>query len=140
MSRIGVDSSVAIPLLMRSHPNHTVAASWAVEQEELCLSGYAQVETYSVLTRLAGDARVAPEEAARLLDAGFGPPFVLHPQTTVELPARLARIGVFGGAVYDALVALAALENDAVLATRDARALATYNALGVQTQVVGGER
>lgn len=139
MSRVGVDSSLAIPLLMRSHPSHAAAAAFALEQGELCLSGHALVETYSVLTRLRGDARVAPAEAARMLDAGFGPPFVLRPQTTAELPSRLARLGVFGGAVYDALVALAALENDAILATRDARALATYNALGVQTQVIGRE-
>ena len=36
--------------------------------------------------------------------------------------ATLSRLGIAGGAVYDALVALAAKEHGAALATRDARA------------------
>ena len=49
---------------------------------------------------------------------------------------RLAGLGISGGATYDGLVALAALEHDAVLATRDARALATYDAIGVIVELI----
>ena len=56
-------------------------------------------------------------------------------------PDRLRRcsvgLGIAGGAVYDALVALAALEHGADLATRDARAKATYDVIGVRVIVVG---
>ena len=41
-----------------------------------------------------------------------------------------------GGAVYDGLVALAARENDAVLVTRDARARATYEAVGTSVEIL----
>jgi toxin FitB len=47
----------------------------------------------------------------------------------------LGRLGIAGGAVYDAIVALAAAEHGAELATRNARARATYEAVGVQVTV-----
>jgi predicted nucleic acid-binding protein len=49
----------------------------------------------------------------------------------------LSRLGIAGGAVYDALVALAALEHGADLVTRDARAKATYDTVGVRVIVAG---
>lgn len=55
-----------------------------------------------------------------------------------DLPAVLARAGIAGGAVYDALVGLCAVAHDAVLATRDARARGTYDAVGARSVVVGG--
>jgi toxin FitB len=51
-----VDTSVAVPLLMSSHHAHPVIAAWAMGRS-LGLSGHALAETYSVLTRLPGDAR-----------------------------------------------------------------------------------
>jgi hypothetical protein len=42
-----------------------------------------------------------------------------------------------GGAVYDALVALAAVERSAGLATRDVRAKATYEIVGARVVVAG---
>ena len=67
--------------------------------------------TYSVLTRLPGDARLAPADAARLLNAGFPSPLVLSSSRTRKLPDTLSRLGIAGGAVYDALVTLAAKEH-----------------------------
>jgi len=87
--------------------------------------------TYSVLTRLPGDARLAPADAARLLNARFAAPFMLSRPLARKLPETLSRLGIAGGAVYDALVALAAKEHGAALATRDARARGTYDAIGV---------
>jgi toxin FitB len=43
---------------------------------------------------------------------------------------------VAGGAVYDALVALAAKQHRVALATRDARARGTYDAVGAEVIVV----
>ncbi len=51
-------------------------------------------------------------------------------------PDTLSRLGIAGGAVFDALVALAAKEHGAALATRDARARGTYDAVGVAVIVV----
>lgn len=59
------------------------------------------------------------------------------PVTAGRLPDVLSGLGIAGGAVYDALVGLAALEHDAELATRDLRAKATYEALGVRATLAG---
>jgi predicted nucleic acid-binding protein len=132
---VAVDTSVAVPLLVRSHHDHTTVVRWWNGQE-VTLSGHALAETYSVLTRLPGDARLAPADAARLLEARFSSPLVLSSSQARKLPDTLSRLGIAGGAVYDALVALAAKEHGAVLATRDARARGTYDAVGVMVIVV----
>jgi toxin FitB len=132
---VAVDTSVAIPLLIRSHHDHASVAGWWRGQE-LALSGHALAETYSVLTRLPGDARLAPADAARLLNARFASPFMMSTSLARKLPDTLSRLGIAGGAVYDALVALAAKEHGASLATRDARARGTYDAVGVMVIVV----
>ena len=62
-------------------------------------------------------------------------PLVLSISRTRK-PDTLSRLGIAGGAVYDALVALAAKEHGAALATRDARARGTYDAVGVAVIVV----
>ncbi len=54
------------------------------------------------------------------------------------VPAVLADLGISGGAVYDALVGLAARAAGLTLLTRDARALGTYAALGLPVEVVAG--
>jgi predicted nucleic acid-binding protein len=132
---IAVDTSVAIPLLVRSHHDHAAVVRWWNGQE-VALSGHAVAETYSVLTRLPGDARLAPADAARLLNARFSAPLVLSVSRSRKLPDTLSRLGIAGGAVYDALVALAAKEHEVALATRDARARGTYDAVGVKVIVV----
>jgi toxin FitB len=132
---VAVDTSVSVPLLVRSHHDHTAVVHWW-DGQEIALSGHAFAETYSVLTRLPGDSRLAAADAARLINARFSAPLVLSTQNSRMLPDTLSRLGIAGGAVYDALVALAAKEHGAVLATRDARARGTYEAVGVEVIVV----
>jgi toxin FitB len=133
---VAVDTSVAVPLLVRSHREHAAVVRWWRGQE-VALSGHALAETYSVLTRLPGDARLAPADAATLLQVRFAAPLVISAARARKLPDTLSRLGVAGGAVYDALVALAAKEHRTVLATRDARARATYDLVGVKVIIVG---
>lgn len=132
---VAVDTSVAVPLVVRSHQDHDAVARWWNGQQ-VALSGHALVETYSVLTRLPGDARLAPADATRLLKTRFSPPLLLSNARSRRLPDTLSRLGIAGGAVYDALVALAAKEHEVALATRDARAKGTYDAVGVKIIVV----
>jgi toxin FitB len=132
---VAIDTSVAVALLVRSHHDHAAVVRWW-NGREVTLSGRALAETYSVLTRLPGDARLAPADAARLLNARFSSPLVLSGSRARKLPDTLSRLGIAGGAVYDALVALAAKEHGAALATRDARARGTYDAVGVKVIVV----
>ena len=94
------------------------------------------METYAVLTRLPGDARVSPADAVLLLEENFGPGLALSPNTLRTAHREFAASGVAGGAAYDGLVALAARETGMILATRDERALATYQAVGISVEIV----
>ena len=132
---VAVDTSVAVPLLVRSHHDHAAVVRWWNGQE-VALSGHALAETYSVLTRLPGDARLTPTDAAHLLKARFAAPLALGSRRARALPDTLSRLGIAGGAVYDALVALAAQEHGAALATRDKRARGTYDAIGIKVITV----
>jgi predicted nucleic acid-binding protein len=136
LTALALDTSVAIPLLVQTHRAHAAVSRWW-DRREVALSGHALAETYSVLTRLPGDLRLTPADAARLLAERFVEPLLLGPDVARRLAAVLGRHGIAGGAVYDALVALAAVEHGAALATRDARARATYETVGARVIVAG---
>jgi len=119
---------------VQTHRAHEEVVVWWAGRE-LALSASALAETYAVLTRLPGDLRVAPPDAARLLRTRFAEPLTLKRATTASLPDELSRLGISGGAVYDALVALTAVEHEAELATRDLRAKPIYEALGAQVVI-----
>lgn len=135
-SPIALDTSVAVPLLVQPHSAHRAVVEWWSGRDAV-LSGHALAETYSVLTRLPGDLRLRPADAARLIDERFGAPLVLDPEVATQLPQILSGLGIAGGAVYDALVGLAAAGNGHLLATRDARARATYEIVGASVEIVG---
>jgi toxin FitB len=136
LSALALDTSVAIPLLVATHREHAAVVRWCGDRQ-MALSGHAVAETYSVLTRLPGDLRVLPEDAARLLRIRFSAPLALSRKAVVKLPGTLSGLKISGGAVYDALVGLAAAEHGAQLATRDGRARATYEAVGAQVVIAG---
>ena len=125
-----------MPLLVKTHEAHAGVVRWWAARE-VALSGHALAETYSVLTRLPGDLRVAPADAAQLLRDRFSPPLLVDPGTMSRLADVLSRLDIAGGAVYDALVALAAVEHKVVLATRDARARDTYEKVGATVVIAG---
>lgn len=134
MTGLAFDTSVAVPYLVRSHAAHRSVRSRADGRNPV-LTAHSLAETYSVLTRLPGDARLTANDAARLIDANFGVAIAAEPATVLDLPAVLAPLGIVGGAVYDAMVALAARSHGYPLATRDARAAGTYAAVGVTIEV-----
>ena len=119
---------------MRTHVSHAEVVAWWGGRE-VALSGHAVAETYSVLTRLPGDLRLTPTDAARLIHDRFAAPLLVERRTSRRLPAVFSQLGIAGGAVYDALVGLAAVENGATLATRDNRARATYEIVGADVVV-----
>jgi len=134
LTALGLDTSVAIALLVKTHSEHPAIVRWWADRE-IALCGHAVAETYSVLTRLPGDLRLAPADAARLIAERFADPLILGPRVAKRLPDVLSGLGIAGGAVYDALVALAALEHGASIATRDVRAKATYELVGANVIV-----
>jgi hypothetical protein len=90
---------------MRAHPSH-LAKRQHLAGRDTALTTHSLAQTYSVLTRLPRDARLAPRDAAGLLTANF--PDVVAPEVKVthQLAEVLAPMGIAGGAVYDALVGL----------------------------------
>lgn len=130
-----VDASVAVPLLLASHQAHD-AVDALVAGRAVSLAGHAASETYAVLTRLPGDARLAPGDAVRLLRARFEPAVMLDPASSRAAFAVLADHGIAGGATYDGLIALAAKESGRPLASRDRRAEGTYRRLGVEVELL----
>jgi predicted nucleic acid-binding protein len=137
VTRLAVDTSVAIPLLVETHRQHSTTTAWSESTASgLCLSGHALAETYSVLTRLPGDIRVTAEDAASLIRTRFESALTLDAHAAASVVELLATAGVTGGAVYDGLVALAARNHELPLATRDARAAATYARLGIDVRIV----
>lgn len=133
---VGLDTSVCVPAFLRTHPHHAIVVARLTDQPWR-LTTHSAAETYAVLTRAPGDARVAPSDAARLMRTASGPPVPLPEEIATAIAEHLAPLGITGGAVYDALVGLAAREAKLPLLTRDARALPTYAALGVDVEIIG---
>jgi predicted nucleic acid-binding protein len=135
MTDLAVDTSVAVPYVLRSHQAHADVRRHLLDRRP-SLTGHSLAETYSVLTRLPGDARLQVDDAVTLMDANFAETILLSPETARSVPGTLAPLGIAGGAVYDALVALAARDAGVTLATRDRRAAATYKTLDVTVELV----
>lgn len=121
---VALDTSAAIPYLMASHVAHRTTRRH-LEGQAVVLTQHSLVETYSVLTRLPGDARVSPSDAVHLIESNFGEPALLGSEEAASVPQVLAP-----------LVALAARARGLPLATRDTRAAATYLALGVEVDLI----
>jgi predicted nucleic acid-binding protein len=130
-----VDTSVAVALVVADHDHHTVTLN-AIGRHRLGLAGHAAFETFSVLTRLPPPARRTPDVVAKLMAANFPASRFLSEDGEAGLIARLAKLGIAGGAVYDALVGAAAAEHRVTLVTRDRRALDTYRALEVEVELL----
>lgn len=101
---LAVDTSVAVPLLVATHDAHADVMRRS-RGRDLALCGHAVAESYSVLTRLPDGICVAPTD-----------------------------VGIAGGAVYDAMIGLAAVAHDRPLATRDRRASDTYELVGATVE------
>ena len=123
-----IDTSVAVPALVVQHPMHEECRQ-LLRKHAPALPGHAWVETFAVLTRMPlGPSGAA--DAFKMLTHHL--PEVVWP-TTASLEGFLSRCtaaSIRGGAVYDALVALAVPSGE-VLVSRDRRAARTYRAMGV---------
>jgi toxin FitB len=130
-----VDTSVAVASIVEDHEAHAPALA-ALEGRHVGLAGHAWFETFSVLTRLPGPARRGPDTITRVLTQNFPETRWLPEADAARLASSLAPLGIAGGSVYDALVAMTAISHNLVLITRDQRAAATYAALGATVEAV----
>lgn len=101
------------------------------------LPAHAAFETYSVLTRLPRPHRASPGRVLEFLETAFHDGWLTLPSSVLLGVLReLAERGVTGGATYDGLIGMAARHVGTTLITRDRRALATYERLGVEVQLL----
>jgi predicted nucleic acid-binding protein len=131
-----LDTSVAIAVIVEDHELHAAALK-VVQGRRLGLSGHAWFETFSVLTRLPGARRRSPADAVRLLAHNFPASAFLGEEASIAFGAEIARLGVSGGSVYDALVGAAARQHRLPLVSADVRARPVYESLGVGLQIIG---
>ncbi len=135
MSCRAPDTSIAIAALLADHPAHEASAEVLAACETTI--AHVAVETYSVLTRLPAPHRADAATAAHALTQRLPRAHVTLPASEhAGAPQRLARTGISGGATYDGLIALTAIEHDLELISRDRRAARTYQALGVRFQLL----
>jgi predicted nucleic acid-binding protein len=130
-----LDTSTAVALVVEDHEAH-VATLDAVRGRRLGLAGHAWFETYSVLTRLPPGLRRSPADALRLLARNFPASGFLGEAEAADLGGDMARLGISGGAVYDALVGAAARQHRLPLVSADTRARPVYEALGVEIELI----
>jgi predicted nucleic acid-binding protein len=132
---IAADTSVAVAAFASWHESHDGAR--AALRDGAVLVAHCALETYSVLTRLPPPHRAAGGLVHDFLVAQFREPhLVMRAAAQRGLTARLVELGIEGGAVYDALVAMTAIGAGATLVSCDRRAAATYERCGAKVRFV----
>ncbi len=125
------DSSVVIAGFASWHARHHAALK--VLRGIGDLVAHAEVESYSVVTRLPEPFQIAPDDMAGYLRKRYpGRRMALPESERRDLVARLAGLSIAGGAVYDAMVAATAAHYGYRLLSCDLRAKVTYERLGVE--------
>ncbi len=125
------DSSVVIAAFAGWNQHHEAAIEALGDARDLV--AHADLESYSVLTRLPEPFGAEPQLVAEYLQRDFpGKRMVLPESERRGLVARLAGLSIAGGAVYDAMVAVTAAHHGYRLLSCDRRAAPTYERLGVE--------
>ena len=125
--KVALDTSVIVAALWMGHRHHHHARRWVLPGEDPDLSralgAHALAETWSVLTRLPVQPRIAPGAAEAMVAPLASVVEVCAVSAELQQHAfqRCARHGLTGGAVHDALH-LAAAEHV------QAEALVTFHA------------
>lgn len=118
--KVLLDTSVVVPALVRSHPEHARCLPWIrrLHQGEidLVLAAHGLAEVHAVLTSLPVRPRISPRTARRLVEEnrllpgpeGLATVVALETGDYAAVLEAAAQNGIAGGAVYDALIAKAA--------------------------------
>lgn len=132
---IAVDTSIVVAAFASWHEGHRAALECM--RREPRLPAHVAIETFSVITRLPAPHRAPGKLVAELLRERFRNPLLtLPPQSHLRLVEKAAAVRLAGGSIYDALIAATASRAGATLLSRDKRAAATYEALGVEYELV----
>lgn len=132
---LAVDTSVVVAAFASWHESHGPAAAALARHPRV--PAHVLVEAYSVLTRLPPPHRAPAALVAAFLAEQFSAtPLVLPGTEQARLVRRAAELGIVGGGIHDALVAATVRHARGRLLTRDRRAVATYERLGVEYELI----
>jgi predicted nucleic acid-binding protein len=121
------DSSVVIAAFASWNQHHEAAVEALAENDVRDLVAHAELEIYSVLTRLPEPFRAEPSLVAEYLLKDFpGRRMVLPERERRSLVGKLASLSIAGGAVYDAMAVVTAAHHGHSLLSCDRRAAAIY--------------
>jgi predicted nucleic acid-binding protein len=124
------DSSVVIAAFASWNQHHEAAIEALAENDVHDLLAHAELESYSVLTRLPEPFRAEPALVAEYLHKDYpGRRMVLPERERRGLLRRLASLSIAGGAVYDAIAAATAAHHGHSLLSCDRRAASVYSRL-----------
>jgi len=132
---VTADTSVIVPALVSWHVDHDRCRR--ALSDVVAVAAHAELEAYSVLTRLPPPRRMPARAVAEALAETFpGDRLTLGDRNRAALVGVLAERDIGGGRVYDALIGLTAEEHELQLLTRDRRAMKTYAALEIPHVVI----
>jgi predicted nucleic acid-binding protein len=121
-ARIALDSSYLIPLLSDWHQHHLKTLRsyqhWRDHDAQILLPVHAVLECYSVLTRIPAPYRLPADIARQTIEWNFSKTALVVGMKVGGIWQRiesLARLGLGGGQVYDALIAWCAVDARATM-------------------------
>ena len=127
------DSSVVIAAFASWNRHHEAAVEALAAHDVRDLPAHAELESYSVLTRLPEPFRADAALVADYLHRDFpGRRMVVPERERRGLLRRLASLSIAGGAVYDAMVAATAAHHGHGLLSCDRRAASVYSRLDAE--------
>jgi len=110
------DTSVIIAALLPKHPSHTPCfgklQAAKLSQIQGYLSTHSLAEIYSVMTRIPSQPRISPQEAQLLIESCLRSLEVISLEATdyqIAI-AQMVALSLPGGAIFDALIAQAAVK------------------------------
>jgi predicted nucleic acid-binding protein len=131
-----VDTTVVVAAFASWHEDHAIAVRALAEGPDL--PAPVALETYAVLTRLPPPHRAEAAIVRDFLARAFPRPWLTLPEDAWRrVIDDLGRLGVTGGASYDAVIGLTASHHERELSTLDLRARRTYDLVGVRTRFLG---
>lgn len=115
--KVLLDTSVLVAGTLKLHADHQRARPWLLKAKkgevEAIVAAHALAEAYAVLTRLPRPLRVSPAMAGQLIEhnvLNFIEVIALTSADYRDLIQHLARVGIAGGATYDAVIACVAAQ------------------------------
>ena len=109
------DTSVLVPAFIATHSQRTICVPWLekVQSGEIqgCIATHTLAELYAVLTRLPLKPKISAQLAQRLIQENTSTfeVIVLENSDYQCTIARMVKLNITGGGIYDGLIAQAAL-------------------------------